>query len=148
MRSNVDYLWIILAVIVVILLFTWRPIVGMFTNVSDSVTDKEGYEAGREAFYNADLWGGPGSNRSCAMCHAPDFTEDPANPVEMDDYKPGEPVVLTEIRKKYGGGVMDTGDELFERIMMCVSSPSKMGLGRVSRSAPFMDDLMTYVMRQ
>ena len=148
MKGRADYLWIILVVIAVILVFAWRPIMGMFTSVSDSVTNQEGYEAGRVAFYNADLWGGPGSNRSCAMCHAPDFEEDPANPVEMDEYKAGEPRILKDIRKKYGGGVMDTGDELFERVMQCVSSPSKMGLGRVSRAAPFMDDLLTYVIRQ
>lgn len=148
MKSNVDYVWIILVIIVVILVFSWRPIVGMFTNVSDSMTNKAGYEAGREAFYDPDRWGGPGSNRSCAMCHAPDFVEDPATPVKMIDYKAGQPYILKNMKKKYGGGVMDTGDELYEQVMRCVTSPSKIGLGRVSRNAPFMDDLLTYVKRQ
>jgi hypothetical protein len=144
----VDYVWVILLIIGVILLFTWRPILGLFTGVSDTMTNKAGYDRGKEVFYDAELWGGPGSNKSCAMCHAEDFVPDPANPPQMADYKEGEPWSLKGVGKKYGGGIMDTGDDLYKRIMQCLTQPSKMGMGRVSRNAPYMDDLLDYVSKQ
>ena len=83
------------------------------------------------------------------MCHAADFKPDPDNPPDMEDYVEGQPYILKGIGKKYGGGgVMDTGDELYDRIMQCLSQGAKMGLGRVSRNAPYMDDLMEYVRKQ
>ena len=148
MKPRSDYLWVVLLIIAVILVFTWRPIMGMFTGVSDSMTNKAGYDRGQEIFYNAERWGGPGANKSCAMCHAADFTPDPANPPDMQEYKPGEPLILKGVNKKYGGGVMDTGDELYERIMQCLTQPSKMAMGRISRNAPYMDDLLEYVKKQ
>lgn len=148
MKGSVDYLWVVLLIFAVILIFTWKPIMGLFTGVSNKMTNQEGFEHGKEIFYSADHWGGPGSNKSCAMCHAKDFKPDPANPPDMQDYKEGQPLVLKGMSKKYGGGVMDTGDELYNRVMQCLTQPSKMGLGRVSRNAPYMDDLLLYVGRQ
>jgi len=148
MKPRADYLWVILVIIGVILVFTWRPLMSLFTGVSDTMTNKAGYDHGKEVFYDAELWGGPGSNKSCAMCHAPDFKPDPENPPDMKDYVEGKPYILKGIAKKYGGGIMDTGDELFERVMMCLSNGNKMGLGRVSRKAPYMDDLLEYVRKQ
>lgn len=148
MKPRADYLWIILVIIAVILVFAWKPLMGMFGGMSDKMTNQEGYEHGKEIFYNADLWGGPGSNKSCAMCHAADFVPDPANPPDMQEYKEGQPRILKGISDRYGGGVMDTGDELYERVMQCLTQPSKMGMGRVSRNAAYMDDLLLYVKRQ
>lgn len=148
MKPRADYLWIVLLIFAVVLFFTWRPLLGLITGVSDTVTNKAGYERGKEIFYDPDHWAGPGSNKSCAMCHAQDFTPDPDNPPTMKDYKEGEPWILNDISKKYDAGIMSTGDELYERVMQCLSQGSKMQLGRVSRKAPYMDDLLEYVRKQ
>jgi len=148
MKPRADYLWVILLLIAVVLVFAWRPLMGLITGVSDTMTNKAGYDHGQEIFYDADLWGGPGSNKSCAMCHAADFKPDPSNPPNMDDYVEGKPYILKNIAAKYGGGIMGTGDELYERVMQCLTQGSKMQLGRVSRNAPYMNDLLEYVRKQ
>jgi len=148
MKGSVDYLWIILVVIGVILIFAWKPLMGMFTGVSDKMTNKESYERGREVFYDTEFWAGEGSYKSCAMCHAADFVPEEGKEIDMPEYKPGEPWILKDIANKYGSNLLSGDDELFNRMMQCLSSPGKMGMGRPSRNAPYMEDLIEYVKRQ
>ncbi len=142
-----DYFWIIAVVFVIILIFAWKPLMGVFGNVSSKVNNDEKYEAGKAVFYDTTRWGDD-KYVSCAMCHAPDFVPEPGKEITMVEYVPGKPVVLKGIQKKYGGGVMDTGDELYDQVCKCMGNGDRMAVGTLSRKAPFMDDLLFYVSKQ
>lgn len=142
-----DYFWIIAVVFVVIMIFAWKPLMGVFAGVSSKVNNDEKYEAGKAVFYDAERWGDD-KYVSCAMCHAPDFEPDPSKKIEMADYKEGEPYILKDIGQKYGGGIMNTGDELYDQVCRCTGNGNRMAVGSFSRKAKFMDDLLFYVSKQ
>lgn len=146
--KSIDYSWVIGIVVVVALILLWKPIVGVFSSVTAKATNQEQYERGKTVFYDTSRWAGEGSYKSCAMCHAADFVPDPNKTIEMARYKAGEPYILKKLPDKYGGGVMGSGDELFEAAMGCLTAPDKMACGRVSAGAPFMQDLLFYLSKQ
>jgi len=148
MKSNVDYVWIPVLAIVVILIFAWKPITGFFGKVSDSATNQEGYEAGKKIFYSTTQWTGPDGYKSCAMCHAEDFVPEPGRKIDMEKYEEGKVVPLKNIRKRYAAGMLDTGDKLYKQCMICLTQGDRMAMGRVSMNAPYMEDLLEYVRRQ
>jgi len=148
MKGSIDYWWVVLIVIAVLLIFTWKPLMGLFGGVSDKLSNKEGYERGKEVFYDTELWGGKDSYKSCAMCHAPDFVPDPNKKIEMMNYREGEPYLLEDLARKHGGGIMDTGDDLYKQVMRCLMGPDRMQLGRVSMQSQFMQDLLVYLNQQ
>ena len=148
MKSSVDYWWVLVIVIVVILVFSWKPLMRFYSDVSGKMSNKEAYERGREVFYDTDLWGGPESYKSCAMCHAADFVPEADRQIDMRDYRPDQPYELRDLAKKYGGGMLGTGDKLFEQVMRCLTGPDRMQLGRVSMQAPFVQDLLEYLRKQ
>ena len=146
--KSVDYWWVVVLIIVVVLFFAWRPLMGLFTGMSGQLTNQDGYERGKEVFYDTELWGGKGSYKSCAMCHAADFNRDSAKRIEMSSYREGEPYPLKGISSKYSGGVLDTGGQLYNQVMRCLTGPDRMALGRVSLQSKYMQDLMLYLKRQ
>ena len=148
MKGNIDYVWIPVGLIIVILFFAWKPLMGLFGGLRDSATNQEGYERGREAFYDTTLWTGSEGYKSCAMCHAEDFVPEPGRKIDMQVYEEGKVWPLKNIARRYSGGVLDTGDRLYNQIMVCLTQGDRMAMGRVSRKAKYMDDLMLYVRRQ
>ena len=142
-----DYFWIIAVVFIVILAFAWKPLMGVFGNVSSKVNNDEKYEAGKAVFYDTTRWGDD-KYVSCAMCHTADFEPEPGKEVKMLAYDPDNPIILKDIRKKFSGGVMATGDELYNQINTCLGNGDRMAVGTFSRKAKFMDDLMFYVSKQ
>lgn len=148
MRSNADYGWILAVVFVIIMIFAWKPMMGMFSNMSDKASNKEGYERGRVVFYDTTRWTGPEGYKSCAMCHAADFKPEPGRKIEMMAYKEGEPIILKGISGKYGTSILGTGDELYQQCIRCLTQGDRMGMGRVSAKAVYMQDLLEYVKKQ
>ena len=148
MRSNADYGWILAIVFVIILVFAWKPMMGLFSHVSDKATNKEAYDRGREVFYDTTRWTGPDGYKSCAMCHAPDLTPEPGRKIEMMAYREGEPYILKSISRKYGASMLGTGDELYQQCMRCLTQGDRMGMGRVSIKAAYVKDLLEYVKKQ
>jgi hypothetical protein len=146
--KSIDYSWAIGLAVLVVLILMWKPLVGLYNKMSDKATNKDAYERGKVVFYDTTRWAGEGSYKGCAMCHAADFVPDPAKTVEMPKYKAGQPYILKKLSSKYGGGAMGAGDELYEAAMQCLMAPDKMSCGRVSSSAPFMQDLMYYLAKQ
>lgn len=146
--KSVDYWWVVVLIIVVVLFFTWRPLMGLFTGVSGQLTNQEGVERGRDVFYDTEMWGGKGSYKSCAMCHAADFSRDSAKSIDMGTYREGEPYLLKDVASKYGAGMLDTGDDLYEQVMRCLTGPDRMALGRVSMQSQYLQDLMLYLKTQ
>jgi hypothetical protein len=142
-----DYFWIIAVIFVIVLVFAWKPLMGVFSGVSDKVGNKDKYEAGKAVFYDTTRWG-EGQYKSCAMCHAEDFVPEPGKEIKMTAYVPGQPVILKGIGKKYSSGVMDTGDGLYQQVNLCLSNGDRMAVGSFSRNAKFMEDLLFYVSKQ
>ncbi|MCH7472766.1 hypothetical protein IIA79_07440 [bacterium] len=146
--KQIDYSWIIILGIVVVIAIFWKPIMGLFGTVSDKVTNKEQYERGKAVFYNAERWGGEGSYKSCAMCHATDFVADAEIKIDMLEYKADEVWVLEKIGDKYSSGMLSADEELYHQIALCIAMPSRLAAGRPSRNASFVQDLIEYVRRQ
>jgi hypothetical protein len=145
--KSIDYGWVIALVAIVILVVMWKPLTGAIGGFRDKASNKEGEERGKAIYYNAEYWLGPGSYKSCAMCHAPDFVPDPAKKVDMVDYVPGKPQPLVAVKDRYDSGTLNTGDELYEQINKCITLPSRIGGGKVSSEHGPLKDLMLYVSR-
>jgi hypothetical protein len=146
MRS-IDYGWMVMLGIVVVIAIFWKAIFGFFGGVNDKMNNKDKLEAGKKVFYDTGRWG-EGTYKSCAMCHAADFVPDPSKKIEMTEYKPGAPIILKDIKRKYPAGNMGTDEEILEQINKCVASPLRLGSATFSRQLPWMDDLIFYVSRQ
>jgi hypothetical protein len=145
---RIDYLWIILGVIVVVLLLSWGTLRGWYSDVRYKATNQEQYERGKVIFYDEEIWAGEGANKSCAACHAPDYVKPAGVTIEMQEYVEGQPLVLKDIQKKYGSNMLSSDDRLFTQIMVCLANPTRMGCGKVSRNAKHIQDLLEYVRRQ
>ncbi len=145
---KVDYIWYVLGILAVILIFAWGPLSRWYSDFRYEATNQEQYERGKEVFYDADIWAGPGSNKSCAACHAEDFSPPAGVDIPMQEYRPGEPYVLSNMSKKHGTNLLSSDDPLYGQILKCLTSPARMGCGRVSRNAKHMQDLLVYVRRQ
>jgi hypothetical protein len=145
-RDGKDYGWVAVVAIVIAIAVFWKPISATWANISGGSARKEKVAAGKVIFYDTERWEGKGSYKSCAMCHAADFTPDPAKAgkIKMPDYRPGNPYPLKGVRARYGG-VMSGDDKLIEAINNCLGQPSRMYVGKVSAAAPFMADLVAYV---
>ncbi len=48
--KSIDYSWVIGLVVLVALVFLWKPILGVFRSVSDKATNKDAYERGKAAY--------------------------------------------------------------------------------------------------
>ena len=143
--KTVDYGWVWVLGVVIILVVFWRPLLGGIQTITGGTKRKESIAAGKVIFYDTQRWGGKASYMSCAMCHAPDFTPEAGKPpIKMPDYRPGKPYELKGVAKRYGS-VMTGDDALFEQINNCLGQPSRMNVGKVSAAAPFVKDLMMYV---
>lgn len=145
---KVDYGWIVIGAIVVVLLLAWSPLSRWYKDVKYKMTNQEQYDRGKEVFYDEDIWAGKGSHKACATCHAPDYVAPEGVEIKMDEYRPGKPYILKDIAKKYGNNMISSDDALYEQIMHCLANPARMGCGRVSRNAKHMQDLLVYVRRQ
>jgi hypothetical protein len=146
--KSIDYSWVIGLVVVVALVFLWKPIMGGIKGIENKATNKDAYERGKIVFYDTERWGGKGSYMSCAMCHAADYVPDPEKTITMANYKPGSPYILKGLSKKYPGGVMGDEGPLYDAVMNCLTQPAKMGCGRVTSQTKFMQDLMVYLYKQ
>jgi hypothetical protein len=147
MKSGADYGWVVFIGIAVLIAFLWKPLSGVFGNVSNKLTNKEGYERGKAVFYDATRWEA-GKYRSCAMCHASDFKFETGKTTDMQDYKEGmTPVVLKNMKAKYYTSI-GSDDEMLAAINKCMSMPSRIGTGTFSLQAPWMQDLLEYVKGQ
>jgi hypothetical protein len=146
--KSIDYSWVIGIVVIVALVLFWKPIMGSFTKLENKAGNKDAVDRGRIVFYDTERWGGKGSYMSCAMCHAADFVPDPSKTITMGRYKAGAPYILKGLSKKYPGGVMGDEGPLFDAAMNCLTQPDKMGCGRVTSGAKFVQDLMVYLYKQ
>jgi hypothetical protein len=145
---KVDYIWYVLAALVIIVIIAWGPASRWFREVRYEATNQEQYERGEKVFYDGDLWAGTGTNKSCAACHAADFQAPAGATIEMQEYVAGEPHILKGISKKYGNNLLSSDDKLYDQILKCLTNPARMSCGKVSRNAKHMQDLLVYVRRQ
>jgi hypothetical protein len=141
--KQVDYGWVWAVVIVVGLVVFWKPLMAGIQNVTGGSKRKELIAEGKTIFYDTTRWEGEKSYKSCAMCHAVDFKPDPNKKITMPDYKPGQPIDLSGVGKRYTNAMGD--EELFVQINNCLGFPSRMHVGKVSASAKFVLPLKTYV---
>jgi hypothetical protein len=78
------------------------------------------------------------------MCHAADFTPAAGKKIDMPDYRAGKPYSLHGAAADLGG-ILSGDDKVLEAINGCLGAPSRLNVGKVSSSAPFIPDLMAYV---
>lgn len=145
---KVDYIWIVLGVLLVLVIIAWAPVSRWYKDFRYKATNQEQYERGEKVFYNDTIWAGEASYKSCAACHAPDFDAPEGAEIKMGEYEPGQQHVLKGISKKYGTNLLSSEDPLYTQIITCLTNPSRMGCGKVSRNAKHMQDLLEYVRRQ
>lgn len=141
-----DYGWIIFVIFAIILAASWTTITGGIKSYKNRNFDQAAYDRGAALFADDHAWT-PLQSLSCAMCHSPDYvhTEEAA---KMDDYVKGSPVLLKDLARKHKSDPLGTHDALFEQVMLCMTGPDRMGLGRASdKSAPMLD-LMEYLRNQ
>lgn len=143
--AKIDYGWIIAIAVVLVVIVLWKPITGVVGRTMGKGADAQAIERGKAVFYDVERWDGPGSYKSCAMCHAADFVPDPGKQITMSDYVAGKPYSLKHVGRKYHATMMDTGDELYEQVVNCLNDPARVNSGRVSSNAQFMKDLLAYV---
>jgi hypothetical protein len=146
--KSIDYSWVIGIIVIVALVFLWKPIMSGFKGMENKATNKDAFDRGKIVFYDTERWGGKGSYKSCAMCHAADFVPDPGKQITMTRYKAGAPFILKNLSKTYTGGVMGDESPLFDAVNNCIIAPDKLGCGRVTSGAKYMQDLMVYLYKQ
>ena len=136
-------IYMVIGIVVLIVIF-WKPIYNSFEKVTGGKAHSEQVARGKQMFYDTERWGGKGSYMSCAMCHASDFKPDPAKHITMADYRPGQPYSLKGEGDK-NGSLLTGDDDLLNAINNCLGQPSRMNVGRVASTAPFLPDLEAYV---
>ena len=141
--KTVDYSWVWAIVIVVGLVVFWKPLMGAIQNLTGGTNRKAQIAAGKVIFYDTQRWGGKDTYKSCAMCHAADFTPDPNKKITRADYKPGKPVSLEGSSKRLMNVMGD--DALFTEINDCIGLPSRLNAGKVSVKAGFIPPLIAYI---
>jgi hypothetical protein len=146
MKGSVDYAWVWAIVIVVGLVVFWKPLMKGIQDVTGGSKRKQMIAEGKVRFYDTEVWGGKGSYKSCAMCHASDFKPDPGKKIDMADYRPGKPYSLKGSSSRLMTVMGD--DAVFNAINDCLGLPSRMNVGKVSSSSKFIPPLMAYVKSQ
>jgi len=142
-RKPFDYSWIVFAVIIVVVIVAYKPVMNA---IQQAQQPKEGsdYLVGEEIFYNPNAWGP--ENRSCAMCHKEDYTLSPNyKEVEMEDFAYVE---LKGIKKKFGVGVIGNPDRLLSQVNRCLSSPQRIDGGTITFADLKWQPLLAYLVRQ
>ncbi len=143
MRKPFDYSWIVFAVIIVVVIFAYKPVMNA---IQKARQPKEGsdYMVGKEIFYNPSEWGP--ENRSCAMCHAKDYTLSPNHSkVEMEEFTYVE---LKNVKRKFGVGIIGNPDKLLAQVNRCLSSPRRIDGGRINFGNSKWEPLLAYLVRQ
>lgn len=143
MRKPFDYSWIVFAIIIVVVIVAYKPVMNA---INQARQPKEGsdYMVGEEIFYDASAWGP--ENRSCAMCHTKDYTLSPNyTEVEMEDFTYVE---LKGIKKKFGVGVIGNPDKLLSQVNRCLSSPKRIVGGNITFADLKWQPLFAYLVRQ
>ena len=105
-RKPFDYGIIVVIALIVVAILAYKPVVGFFKKAQSGSESAGLIAEGKEIFYNPVIWGR--ENRSCAMCHAEDYTLAPGHDeVEMKDFENRR--LLTNVRKSFGLGVVPVG---------------------------------------
>ncbi|MEZ5338800.1 MAG: c-type cytochrome [bacterium] len=138
-----DYGWIIFLVIGILVAVFWGQITGGVKNYKESGIDHEAVARGAELFKDPHAWT-PLENKACAMCHSADYQPGPEK-ITMADYTAGSPVELKNLAKKYKSDMLTNEDALYERAMICMTGPTRMGLRRANQKAQETKDLMAYL---
>jgi hypothetical protein len=142
-RKPFDYGIIVVILLIVGIILAYKPAMN-FIKKTKSGTESAGLVVeGKEIFYDPMIWGR--ENRSCAMCHAEDFTLAPGfDKVDMKDA--GQIRPLKNIRKTFGIGVIGDTQKLQDQINRCLSSGSRIESGKLNYGDRRLEPLMAYVM--
>jgi len=138
---TIDYGWIIIIILVIVGFFLYKPVVKVFQNIINPKSKQERFARAKELFYDYKAWGY--ENRSCAMCHAKDYTTNPQKPtIDMPDFRY---VPLENIKAKYPPSLMGPNEALMRQINRCLSSPGRINGGTIYQTDERMELLMLYV---
>lgn len=141
-RKPFDYGIIVVILFIVVIIVAYKPAMNFF-NKAKSGTESAGLVAeGKQIFYDPMIWGR--DNRSCAMCHAEDFTLAPGfDKVDMKDADQIRP--LKNLRKTFGIGVIGDTQKLQDQVNRCLSSGSRIESGTLNFGDRRLEPLMEYL---
>src|SRR5690606_5130598 len=128
---------------VIIIAVFWGQITGGIKAYQNRGFDQEAFDRGKVIFEDAHAWT-PLENKSCAMCHDPNF-KPTSEKITMEAYDPDNKVVLKDLKKKYKSDVLTNKDALYEQAMVCMTHPERMALRRANQKAQETQDLMAYL---
>lgn len=140
-RKPFDYSWIVFLVIVVIIIIAFRPVMHAIKGAKEKSATNSDWAKGKVIFYDTKAWGR--DNRSCAMCHAKDFTlQEGFNKVDM--LEPAY-VELKGLKKTYGLGALGTEDKLLQQVNKCLSSSNRIEAGTIDMNDQRWTPLAAYL---
>lgn len=136
---KMDPSWIFFAIIIIVVLIFWRPIIGFFHKEAGVLTGSEDIAKGKALFYDIDAWGR--HNASCAMCHAKDYTSDKNAQIPFKITY----IALKDVAGNYGATFTGTDDRLVDQINKCLSLESRLSVGSLQTQNEKLKLLVSYV---
>jgi cytochrome c553 len=137
---KIDPSWIVFAVIVILVIVFWKPIIGVFHKEVGVMTGQKEVDKGKQLFYDIDAWGV--HNASCAMCHTKDYASDKNAPIPFKVYY----VPMKDVASQMGATWTGTDDRLIEQINKCLSAETRINMaGGLPPQSDKMKLLIAYV---
>ncbi len=144
MNKPFDYSWIVFGIVILIIIVGYKPVVNKITAARQKADSTSDWAKGKEIFYDPMIWGR--ENRSCAMCHAKDYTlAQGFDKVDMTEYGYRE---LVGLKKSYGIGVVGTPEKLLRQVNSCLMSGARIEAGTIDSNNTKWEPLLAYLLRE
>ena len=143
-RRPFDYSWIVFGIIILIVVVGYKPVVNKIHSSRTKADATSDWAKGKDIFYDPAIWGR--ENRSCAMCHAKDYTMAAGfKKIDMADFAYVE---LKSLRKTYGVGVLGSPERLLKQVNNCLMSGSRIEGGTIDTGNQKWAPLCAYLLHQ
>jgi hypothetical protein len=136
-----DYSWIVFIIIAIIVVVAFKPVMNSIKGSREKSDKTSQWAKGKVIFYDTKTWGR--DNRSCAMCHAKDYTlQEGFTSVDMKDFKYVE---LKGLKKTYGLNSMGNPDKILGKINSCLSSGNRIEAGTMDMNNERWEPLLAWL---
>lgn len=141
-RKPFDYSWIVFGIIILVIVVGYKPVMNKITSAREKADTTSEWAKGKVIFYDTAAWGR--ENRSCAMCHAKDYTlAEGHDKVEMSDFRYVE---LKNLKKTYGVGALGSPEQLLKQVNNCLMSGSRIEGGTIDTANMKTEPLIAYLL--
>lgn len=143
-RRPFDYSWIVFGIIILIIIVGYKPVMNKISAAREKSDSTSEWAKGKVIFYDPAAWGR--ENRSCAMCHAKDYTlAEGFDKVGMGDFGYVE---LKDLKKTYGVGVLGSPERLLKQVNNCLMSGARIEGGTIDTANLKTEPLIAYLLRE